>query len=308
MIYNNSKPDKPKQPKDFFNMKTTRFLFLTSALIFTVNCAGDKNIETTVTQETIAQQSSNSQTVRDSAASEAEAPLTGSQQALPEELVKDLYKTHEKNNAAILGGKSRAPLDKYFDKNLANLIWKDLTTHRDEVGVIDFDPFYNTQDPLIKNLKVNPAKIEGAKATVPVTFTNAEAKETVTYLLVQQNSSWKISDIKYRDGGSLLKYFKENAPSTATTENGSREANFEGVYQVGETTATVKPAKMAFELKWAKGSGTMMFFYTGQGVLEYSSEDKGNGADTFIFDDTSFTTGKFIRGSDGREMPVKKIK
>jgi hypothetical protein len=51
----------------------------------------------------------------------------------------------------------------------------------------------------------------------------------------------------------------------------------------------------------------MMFFYTGQGVLEYSSEDKGNGVDTFIFDDTSFTSGKFIRGSDGKEMTVKKI-
>ena len=83
---------------------------------------------------------------------------------------------------------------------------------------------------------------------------------------------------------------------------------FEGAYQVGETTATVKSIKMAFELKWAKGAGTMIFFYEGEGVLKYVSEDKGKGVDAFIFDDTTFTTGKFIRGSDGKEMPVKKIK
>jgi hypothetical protein len=100
-------------------------------------------------------------------------------------------------------------LDKYFDRNLANLIWKDLTTHRNEYGVIDFDIFYNTQDPLIKNVSVGQPKINGAKATVSVSFYNAAAKEIVVYMLVKQNGEWKISDIKYRNGDTLLKYFKE---------------------------------------------------------------------------------------------------
>jgi Zn/Cd-binding protein ZinT len=287
-------------------MKPAKYLFLSAALFFTISCTTDKNITVNATQENTnaSQESANSQTSQQDAAFDAEAPLTGAQQAVPEELVKDLYKTHEKDEGAILSGKNRKILDKYFDKNLANLIWKDLTTHQDEIGVIDFDIFYNTQDPQIKNLKVNPAKIEGTKATVPVTFTNGGAKETVTYLLTQQNGDWKISDIKYRDAGTLLKIFKENE-QLDRADNSSKEGNFEGVYQVGNTTATVKPIKMAFELKWAKGSGTLIFHYAGQGVLEYVSEDSG---DRFIFDDTTFTTGTFIRGSDEKEMPVKKIR
>ncbi len=239
---------------------------------------------------------------------------TGERAVLPDTVIKDLYAAHArdfKDNSqdGIVSSKSRKKLDKYFNKNLADLIWKDMTTHEGEIGVIDFDIFYNTQDPDIKNLVVSPAKIEGTKATVPVNFVNSTLKETVTYLMVQENGAWKISDIKYKSGDTLLKYFKEYAASQKenASNNSDEDGNFEGTFQVGSTTATVKPIKTAFELKWAKGAGTMIFFYSGQGVLEYESEDTGNGVDKFIFDDTSFKTGKFIRGSDGKEMPVKKI-
>ena len=132
-----------------------------------------------------------------------------SQQLTPDALLRDLYKVHARKNSGILSDKSRKQLDKYFDRNLANLIWKDLTTHRNEIGVIDFDIFYNTQDPLIKNVSVGQPKINGARATVSVSFYNSGAKETIVYTLVKQNGAWKISDIKYRNGDTLLKYFKE---------------------------------------------------------------------------------------------------
>ena len=134
-----------------------------------------------------------------------------SQQLTPDALLRDLYKVHAQKNSNILNDKSRKLLDKYFDRNLANLIWRDLTTHRNEYGVIDFDIFYNTQDPLIKNVSVGKPKINGTKATVSVSFYNAGAKETVVYTLVKQNAAWKISDIKYRNGDTLLKYFEEGA-------------------------------------------------------------------------------------------------
>jgi hypothetical protein len=229
--------------------------------------------------------------------------------AAPDTLIKDLYDVHAQDmkseNDRIVNGKDRKYLDKYFDKNLADLIWKDLTTHTDEVGVIDFDLFYNAQDFDIKNLVVSPAKIEGAKATVPVSFSNYNAKELVTYLMTQENGAWKISDIKYKTGDTLLKLFKEDAQNNAA-QNSASGSNFEGTYQVGDTTCTIKPVKMAFELKWAKGAGTMMFFYAGKGVLEFSSEDKGKGVDTFLFDDDTYKTGKFTR-ADGKVMTVKKI-
>jgi hypothetical protein len=283
-------------------MRIAKWIFLSAALFVLASCSSAKIEVANTSQENV---NANAQSVSNSTDTQTDLASGGQAQpaVAPEATVKDLYKTHDKDNGAILNGKSRTLLDKYFDKNLANLIWKDMTTHKDEVGVLDFDPFYNTQDPDIKNLSVGQAKTEGAKATVPVSFTNSGRKETITYALVQQNSAWKISDIKYEGGGSLLKYFKEDAQNNAAqkkTENG----NFEGTYQVGDVTCTVKPVKMAFELKWAKGSGTIIFYYTGEGVLEYSSEETG---DKFVFDDDTFTTGKFIRGSDGKEMRVKKM-
>lgn len=282
-------------------------------LLFVIGgCSSGKTVTVNASQENSNAASSNvsaSESAPSSAAPSANINQT-TQIASLDEVVKDLYKVHaqEMNDSSnsILSGKSRTKLDKYFDKNLADLIWKDLTTHQGEVGVLDFDPFYNSQDPDIKNLTVGAPKIDGSKATLTVSFLNSGRKDTLKYSLVQQNSTWRISDIGYSDGGSLLKYFKEDAASQNTAANNT-DGSFEGTFQVGNTTCTVTPTKMAFELKWAKGSGMMMFFYEGQGVLKFVSEDNGKGVDAFIFDDANYKTGKFVR-ADGKEMPVKKIK
>ena len=135
----------------------------------------------------------------------------------PDAVIKELYRVHNqqindfdagKNNVVQIV-KSRVLLNKFFDKNLAGLIWKDTSTSRDGyMGVIDFDLFYDTTDPMIKNLSIGQAKIQGSKATVPVSFTNDGRKYKVTYLMVKQNGAWKIADIKY-SGGTLLGYFKK---------------------------------------------------------------------------------------------------
>jgi hypothetical protein len=144
----------------------------------------------------------------------------GLAQETPNAVVKELYKIHDqdlsKSNDRILSGKSRKTLDKFFDKTLADFIWKDLNGHSDEVGVLDFDPFYNAQDTDIKNFFVSPAKINGTKATVTVKFQNFDRKDTLIYQLNRQKSDWKISDIKYNDGSSLLGYFKKDAKKKKT--------------------------------------------------------------------------------------------
>jgi hypothetical protein len=284
------------------NKKIIKSLLLLTIFISTFNCASTTKTETANNAVNAAtnEQEANIETTESIAANASGA----AQQSAPDAVVKDLYKTHDKNNGAILDGKSRKLLDKYFDKTLADYMWKDLTTHQDEVGVLDFDPFYNAQDVEIKNFNVGQPKIEGDKAIVPVTFQNFDRKDTLTYTLARQNSAWKISDIKYTDGSTLVGYFKEDAKNNAAQEPG----NFEGMYKVGDTTCTVKPIKMAFEIKWAKGSGTMIFFYDETaGANSYSSEDTGKGRDKFVFDDDRLTTGRFIR-ADGKEMPVSKVK
>jgi ABC-type transporter MlaC component len=134
----------------------------------------------------------------------------------PDAVIKELYRVHNqqmkdfdagKNNVVQIV-KSRVLLNKFFDKNLAGLIWKDVNTHRNDMGVIDFDLFYNTQDDFTGKMSVGQAKVQGAKAAVPVSLNWGTRKETVTYLMVKQNGAWKIADIKY-SGGTLLGYFKE---------------------------------------------------------------------------------------------------
>jgi len=123
---------------------------------------------------------------------------------------------------------------------------------------------------------------------------------------VQEKSAWKIDDIDYGEAGTLVKWFKDeysNAPAG--------DARFEGKYQIGPTTCTVKPTKMAFEVQWEKGSGSEIYIYddsSGDRVV-YRSESSKKGAEPniFSFDDETLDTGTFYRG-DGKEFPVTRVK
>lgn len=287
------------------NKNMTKSILLLIILISTFSCASTIQEKTYPigTNATNEQANANAETTE---AVASNASGNAAQKSEPAAVVHDLYKTHDKDNGAILDGKSRKLLDKFFDKTLADYMWKDLTTHKDEVGVLDFDPFYNAQDVQIKNFNIGQTKIEGEKASVLVSFQNFDRKDNLTYMLVRQNSAWKISDIKYTDGTTLIGYFKEDAKNSAAN---NEPGNFEGTYKVGDTTCTVKPIKMAYEIKWKQGRGTMIFFADGDAPETYSfvSEDKAQGKDKFIFDDDSYTTGRFVR-ADGKEMPVSKVK
>lgn len=281
-------------------MKIVNYLFLLAALIFSVNCSfntttGQQNANTNSTAA-----AANSQTAV--GATPAAAP-----QNPPDAVVKDLYTQHDKKNSPFFQKKSRAQVDKYFDKKLADLIWKDANDTSGEVGVINGDPLYNAQDMEIKNFSVGQPKIDGSKAEVVATFQNFDKKEKITFKLVQRNSEWKIENIDYGDS-NLLGWFKDAAKETS--EANSSDGNFEGTYQVGDTTCTVKAVKMAFEVSWEKGSGVEMFFSEGEANdrFIFASEAKGSEkSNVFAFDDEGYTRGTFYRG-DGKEFAVKKIK
>jgi hypothetical protein len=85
-------------------------------------------------------------------------------------------------------------------------------------------------------------------------------------------------------------------------------SEFEGRYKVGNTTCTVMPIKMAFEIRWKKGRGVMYFFFdktTPDGKFIFVSEDFGKGRDKFIFSDKFYNSGIFIR-ADGKVFVVKR--
>ena len=95
-----------------------------------------------------------------------------------------------------------------------------------------------------------------------------------------------------------------------SSETSASLSEFEGRYKVGNTTCTVVPIKMAFEVKWIKGRGVMNFFFdktTPDGKSIFVSEDFGKGRDKFIFDNNLYNSGIFIR-ADGKVFKVERLK
>jgi len=216
-------------------------------------------------------------------------------------LVADLYTEHDANRSPFFQTRSRARVDKYFAKPLADLIWKDSKETVSEIAKLDSDPLYYAQDTEIRNFSVGKAVVKGTTATVMVRFTNFGDKMTIKFVLKQVAGKWKINDIHYDDeGDTLLKWLKgafDFAEGTASTE-------FEGAFRVGSTTCLVRPARMSFEVKWANGSGVETFVYAEDNTFESVNK---MGPNRFEFDDDSYTTGTFYR-NDGSTFPVKRLR
>ena len=227
----------------------------------------------------------------------------------PEAFVADLYKQHDAEKSPFFQTKNRALVDKYFTKTTADMIWKDAVDSKGEVGALGADPLYNAQDTEIKNFKVGQADIKVNKAEVPVNFLNFGKKEQVIFALVKEKDVWKIEDIKYSEGFSLVSLLKENASPVSENSSKNSTGEFEGKYQVGPTSCTVKPIKMAFEVKWEKGTGTEIFFFEDRADDKYifaSDPDKGK-ANVFAFDDENYNSGTFYR-ADGKEFVIKRLR
>lgn len=125
----------------------------------------------------------------------------------PDVIVKNLYQTQKAGTGPFFQTKNRAAVDKYFAKDLADLIWKDAVAAKGETGAIDFDPLYGSQDPQIKEFVImetgwgGDSKFGGDdQAVVQVTFKDSGKERMVSYQFKQgKNKSWKIHDIHYRD-------------------------------------------------------------------------------------------------------------
>ena len=126
----------------------------------------------------------------------------------PETVVSELYKQHKKATP-LFQTRSRALLDKFFDKQLADLLWKDANTTREEVGPLNGDPLYNAQDMDIKDFKIGKAVISNGRAQVKVSFTNFDRKEEIRFDLSLSKTGWKVSNLTYLDGTTLVGILKQ---------------------------------------------------------------------------------------------------
>ncbi len=126
----------------------------------------------------------------------------------PEQTVAALYKQHKKQSP-FFQNKSRALVDRYFDRELAALIWN-MPNSPDEVGPLDGDPLYNAQDMEIKSFVIHKAMVNDGTAIVLVSFTNIGKKQEVKFLLASRQAGWKITNIKYDDGTDLIGILKSD--------------------------------------------------------------------------------------------------
>jgi hypothetical protein len=73
---------------------------------------------------------------------------------IPNVIVKNLYAAQKAGSGPFFQYKNRIFVDKYFTKDFADMIWKDAMKAKGEVGAIDFDPLYGSQDPQIKEFMI----------------------------------------------------------------------------------------------------------------------------------------------------------
>jgi Sporulation and spore germination. len=139
-------------------------------------------------------------------------------QMSPREVVADLYRQHKKQSP-FFQRRSRALLDKYFAPELANLLWQDARSSGDEVGALDGDPLFNAQDMEIKNFSIQEGVGGPRMVVVPVSFENFGQKHEIKFRLFSGGGTWRIANIEYDDGSTLLEILKQDHESTQNSQS-----------------------------------------------------------------------------------------
>jgi len=130
-----------------------------------------------------------------------------SRQMSPEQLVRDLYRQH-KQRSPFFQTRSRTLLDRYFTRNLTDLLWQDARSSGDEVGALDGDPLFNAQDMEITNFAIGEPNLLPGGGTVPVTFENFGKEHVIIFSVKREPRGWKIGDLLYEDGTTLVQILR----------------------------------------------------------------------------------------------------
>jgi len=99
----------------------------------------------------------------------------------------------------------RSELEKYFDAQLTDLIIKDAECRlsRNDICHLDRDMLYDSQDPVVLDLKISAPQRE---SEVNVNFRSCTGKVSVLkYMMVRTPQGWRIHDISYGPGRATLR-------------------------------------------------------------------------------------------------------
>jgi hypothetical protein len=239
------------------------------------------------------------------AQSKTTAPVTADQ------VIRNLYaaqKTEQTN--PFVQVKSRAAVDKYFAKDLADMIWK---INRTDSTAWRMDPLYNSQDPQITGLVVGkPNHDDGPdSAYAKAAFKDNGKNESVGFTLQRgPNKVWKISDIDYSDGETLrgILNYQTDAQYMKDYDN---DNFFKGNYMVGPVLCLAeKTMNGMFHRVTCDGQdGLKLYGIDGDPTkkeTQFVYSKDGKEIDKFVFKDNA-DDGRFIDAS-GKEVSVTRVK
>ena len=227
-------------------------------------------------------------------------------------VVKDLYAAQKTDKSPFFQAKDRKLVDKYFAKDLGDMIWKDSVDAKDGAGTINFDPLYYAQDAEIKDFVVGKPRDTGSpdNAFVKVTYKNFGKADWVDYELRRESDkSWKIVGIYYRDGedlSSVLRY----AQDEEFKKDFDSYKGFAGDYMVGKVKCSVTPTLNQMSYRVTCDGQEDFKLYSAEGdeteTAYIYTDDKGAAKGKFVFKNGE-ANGKFVDES-GKEMDVKPVK
>lgn len=238
--------------------------------------------------------------------------LPETQTRTPDAVVRNLYAAQKAGTGPFFQTKNRVLVDRYFSKDLADMIWKDAVSAKGEVGAIDFDPLYNSQDPQITDFVIGKPREEGGpdNAFVLVNFNNNGKADQVDFELQRgADKTWKIVGIYYSNGediASTLRYAQDKEFRTEFDRN----QTFKGDYMVGTGKCTVTPTKgqMLHRVECAGREGFQLYAVEGdeKETAYIFTDQKGAEKSRFVFRNGE-TDGRFIDAS-GKDVKVSRIK
>ena len=114
-----------------------------------------------------------------------------------------IYNSYKGKNSKGTSIFSERAIRRYFEPRLATLMAKDQKTaaRRNEVGLLDFDPFLDAQDWDVATFDIAVSNALAGKAQATVKFINSGEPMTVTLDLIQANNVWRIYDITWLHDG-----------------------------------------------------------------------------------------------------------
>ncbi len=143
----------------------------------------------------------------------------------PAVFVKSLYDADRRGvEDPVYGVRTRASIEKIFDKELADLIWRDLVDAMGEVGRMDGHYLYDAQDNEVKNLQVRTVESKGDNARVLATWQwPGGEKGRAEYQLRNTKDGWRIANIVYPNG-DYKKYLQADFPEPKIEDESQAQA------------------------------------------------------------------------------------